>query len=114
MGGSGYPAPHGKSFRKKTLTHKISDWVDESLRELYKDIVTSDAPEQLKENAGFIVHAFAKTEAAIPKAKSVNWDSFEQDLQAVSELLALYSEYIVYVKHKEIIDDDDEIIRLLN
>lgn len=111
-GGSGYPAPHGLMWRKKTFRQKVDEWIEDDFKELYEELTETTA----KKAAAKVVKPFAVKEAkATPKPAQVDWERVRQDKEAIRKLIALYERQIaVYDRIErerlELLEDDEEAI----
>lgn len=86
---SAFVAPTG--IAKK---HRIDDFVNKAVRELYEGI-TKKAPQKIKKQAAKIVKPFivdGVRPATIPPASIIDWKKLEKDAEKVSSLLALWQE----------------------
>lgn len=111
-GGSGYPAPHGLMWKRKTFRQKVDQWVEQDFKDLYEELTESKA----KKAAVKVVKQFAKPEArATPKPAQVDWERLRQDKEAIRKLIALYEQQIALYdrferERLELLEDDEEAI----
>lgn len=108
-GGSGYPAPHGLMWKRKTFRQKVDDWIEEDFRELYE--VVSESP--AKKQAAKVVKPYVESKVKAPKAAQVDWERLKQDRKAIQALIALYEQQIAVMGRLELealYDDDEEAI----
>ena len=119
QGGSGYPATiywQGKR-RKKRLSDQpnlqLRKLLDTVVAEYYGDLVESDVPQSVKEQAAKIVKPFVQRAAklqAVPPVEKVNWKALQRNASQVRELLNLWKREILARE----IDAEDEYLMLVD
>lgn len=97
-GGAGYPVYGKPAYKKKRFNQIIDEWF-----EAYKEL--EKIPE-VKEAAAEIVRPYAKTQASIPKPKSIDWQAFAKDVQRTRELIELWQRQ---TEDRATLEDDEEV-----
>lgn len=115
-GGAGHPINWQGKRRRATLADKPNEHLrqilDRVVAEYYAEIVESDLPTAIKQEAAAAVRPFAERKArhqAIPQALNVDWARLQHDAGAVGAILRIWHDEIA----QEDIDDDETILLLM-
>lgn len=105
-GGAGHP-----EWRKRRK--RLSELVDKAIDEIYAELTAPSVAPEVREQAVAAVQQHAKQSErrkAVPRR--IDWDAARRDAETVIELRALWAEYIL-LRRKRQLDEDDEDFFLL-
>lgn len=106
-GGAGYPVRARRA--RKRIDQTVAEWVDE----LYADMVSPEAPKDVRLEAARIAKPLSRTPAAkVPAADSIDWQAFAAEAAKVRALLSLW-EREAERKAREQEEDDFMMMGLL-
>jgi hypothetical protein len=101
-GGAGYPV-YRKRRRLTDFPNKhLESILNEVVEEYYAEIIASDLPREVKQEAAEVVRPFAKKTRGYPR--QIDWTALKLEADRVSLLIQIYQE--------ELNEDDDEFMMM--
>jgi len=113
----GDDAPRGIYWQnqpqKKITKSQLSTIIDNSIAEFY-DKTIKEAPKSVVKKVAAIVKPFASGPQKIPSVNKIDWESLQNDIQAIKSLMALVRPYNddneILAIVKQVIDSENQLI----